>query len=320
MKFYDVYNGDADGLCALQQLRLAQPRESVLVSGVKRDINLLQRVDAQPGDEIVVLDVSLDTNRNALEHSLSQGARVRWFDHHHPGPIPDHQALTAHIDTDPRMCTSLIVNRHLGGQFPYWAVTAAFGDNLDKAAHTLAAEAGLSESDTSLLRRLGTCMNYNAYGKTVEDLHVSPITLYQQMRPFSDPRDFIEASGILAKLEGRMDEDLELAMAIPVQSIADGSAYAVLPDASWSRRVSGLFANRLSQDRPDTAHAILTESGDGYVVSIRAPIAKPRGASTVARAFRSGGGREGAAGIDFLPAGQLDDLLALMRNTYRPGP
>ena len=30
----DVFNGDADGICALQQIRLAEPGESVLVTGV----------------------------------------------------------------------------------------------------------------------------------------------------------------------------------------------------------------------------------------------------------------------------------------------
>ena len=40
-----VFNGDADGLCALQQLRLASPRGAggeTLVTGVKRDIALLE--------------------------------------------------------------------------------------------------------------------------------------------------------------------------------------------------------------------------------------------------------------------------------------
>ena len=38
----DVFNGDADGLCALHQLRLAEPlADAQLVTGVKRDIALL---------------------------------------------------------------------------------------------------------------------------------------------------------------------------------------------------------------------------------------------------------------------------------------
>ena len=41
MSHWDVFNGDADGLCALQQLRLARPRESRLVTGLKREIALL---------------------------------------------------------------------------------------------------------------------------------------------------------------------------------------------------------------------------------------------------------------------------------------
>ena len=40
--YYDVFNGDADGICALHQLRLAEPRPTAeLVTGVKRDIRLL---------------------------------------------------------------------------------------------------------------------------------------------------------------------------------------------------------------------------------------------------------------------------------------
>ena len=64
MTHFDVFNGDADGLCALQQLRLAAPKDAMLVSGVKRDVALLQRVRrAQPGDSVTVLDLSLAVNR-----------------------------------------------------------------------------------------------------------------------------------------------------------------------------------------------------------------------------------------------------------------
>ena len=58
--FWDVFNGDADGICALLQLRLAEPRNSQLITGIKRDIALLDRVDAQSGDQVTVLDISLD--------------------------------------------------------------------------------------------------------------------------------------------------------------------------------------------------------------------------------------------------------------------
>ena len=74
MAFYDIFNGDADGLCALQQLRLAQPREAELITGVKRDIRLLERVRAQPGDEVTVLYVSLAENREGILALLDAGS------------------------------------------------------------------------------------------------------------------------------------------------------------------------------------------------------------------------------------------------------
>ncbi|MEX0614825.1 MAG: DHH family phosphoesterase, partial [Methylophaga sp.] len=66
MQSFDVFNGDADGICALVQLRLAAPRESVLVTGVKRDIQLLQQVEPEAGDEVTVLDISLQKNASDL--------------------------------------------------------------------------------------------------------------------------------------------------------------------------------------------------------------------------------------------------------------
>jgi hypothetical protein len=50
MTRYDAFNGDADGICALHQLRLADPQEAILVTGVKRDIALLKKIDARAGD------------------------------------------------------------------------------------------------------------------------------------------------------------------------------------------------------------------------------------------------------------------------------
>lgn len=316
MKFYDVYNGDADGLCALLQLRLTTPRESTRVSGVKRDICLLERVDARDGDTIVVADISLDANRAALQRALQQGAQVTWFDHHFPGEIPQHPAFTPHIDTDPQVCSSLLVNRHLKGRFREWAIVAAFGDNLIQAATKLARDAGLNEAETGLLRELGTCLNYNAYGESIDDLLYSPTELPEHMLPFTDPREFISASDIFDALRQRMHSDLESANAIKLQQIAPGCAFAVLPNASWSRRVVGVYANGLARKDAHCAHAVLVTRPGGYLVSIRAPVAKPLGAAAVARAFHSGGGREGAAGIDLLPEAELDRFLETMRSTF----
>jgi len=110
MQIIDVFNGDADGICALHQLRLAQPKESVFVTGVKRDINLLHKVNAKVGDEITVLDISLDKNRDGLLEFLSNGAKVTSFDHHFAGYMPEILYLVVYINTDANMCISLLVN------------------------------------------------------------------------------------------------------------------------------------------------------------------------------------------------------------------
>ena len=116
-----VFNGDADGICAAHQLRLSGKVPHHVVTGVKRDIGLLARVAAQPGDHVLVADISLDTNRDALERLLAAGVRVAWYDHHHAGAIPVSAALEAHIDTGSETCSSLIVNALLGGGFRRWA-------------------------------------------------------------------------------------------------------------------------------------------------------------------------------------------------------
>ena len=54
MTNYDVFNGDTDGIFARHQLRLALPLDTVNVSGVKRDVNLLRHVEAKEGDLVTV--------------------------------------------------------------------------------------------------------------------------------------------------------------------------------------------------------------------------------------------------------------------------
>src|SRR6185369_2310415 len=164
MRFYDIFNGDADGLCALHQLRLDQPRAATLITGVKRDIGLLAQIAPTAGDEFTVLDISLDSNRQALLHALEAGARVRYFDHHFAGEIPNHPLLEPHIDVSANTCTSLIVDQYLSGSHRMWAIVAAFGDNLAAQAYAAAAGMGLGSDDIETLKDLGENLNYNAYG------------------------------------------------------------------------------------------------------------------------------------------------------------
>lgn len=90
-----------------QQLRLREPQPAArLITGVKRDIALLDRLGATTKSRITVLDISLDRNRTALEHLLTRGNRIFYADHHYSGPIPVSEALEAHIDPSLPVCTS----------------------------------------------------------------------------------------------------------------------------------------------------------------------------------------------------------------------
>lgn len=319
MTDYDVFNGDADGICALHMLRLEEPRQARLVTGVKRDIALLARVPAGAGDRVTVLDISLDKNREALLSMLAAGAEVTYFDHHQAGEIPAHPRLSAHIETGPQWCTSLLVDRHLSGRHRPWAVVAAFGDNLHDAARCAAQDLGLSEAQLDALRELGECLNYNAYGETPEDLYFHPAELYRLVHAYRDPFDFIAQERAYVILREGCARDLEQARALqPVHVSAAGAIY-LLPDAAWARRVSGLFGNLLARQAPQQAHAVLTRREGGYLVSIRAPLANPTGADGLASQFATGGGRRAAAGINRLPEAELARFIAAFDAAFVPG-
>ena len=317
MRRIDVFNGDADGICALHQLRLAEPADSELVTGVKRDIALLARVQAAPGDQVTVLDVSLDSNRAPLLRLLAAGARVRYFDHHYAGTMPAGESLEAHIDTAPDVCTSLLVDRHLGGRFRPWAIAAAFGDGLKSRATCLAQEGGYPADQTELLARLGECLNYNAYGESVADLWFAPDELYRRVHAFADPFAFVHESPDFVRLEAGYREDLARAESLRPLSETAAGAVVLLPAAAWARRVIGVYANRLAQARPDRAHALLSaHSGGGYTVSVRAPVARPTGADALCRRFPGGGGRQAAAGINGLAEADLEAFMAAFAESF----
>jgi hypothetical protein len=306
-----AFNGDADGLCALQQLRLwggLAPQR--LFTGVKRDIALLERVSAGPGDELWVLDVAVEKNRPALDRLLERGARVRWFDHHHPGPLPGHPGLEAHLDIAAEVNTSLIVYRHLAPPAAGWAVMGLFGDNMDRSARGLARDAGLAEGLVEELARAGRLLNYNAYGEQVEDLHYPPAELAGMMAGYADPAEFIAGAGVIAGLEEGRARDLARAEA--AERLAPGVVR--LPAEPWARRVVGELANRLARREPDSAHAVLVDDGrGGVVVSLRRPLAGGPSAAELARRFATGGGRDKAAGINRLPDEQVGEFVERFR-------
>ncbi|MDO9140632.1 MAG: DHH family phosphoesterase [Methylobacter sp.] len=304
---FDVFNGDADGICALIQLRLAQPQTAQLITGIKRDIQLLDRCTAHPGDCITVLDVSLQANSSRVNALLNQGAHIFYVDHHQPGTIPQHPHLTTLIDTNNTTCTSLLVNQYLQGKYPLWAITAAFGDNLNHSAEQLAATLKLNPTQLETLLNLGIAINYNSYGSCVDDLYFAPDMLYREMSTFPSPFDFINGNrAIFTQLTQGYQQDMANAQALTAEYRSAVVAVFMLPDSVWARRVNGVFGNYLANRDPNRAHAVISHNpGNGYQISVRAPLARKFGAGQLCAAFPSGGGREAAAGINHLPADQL---------------
>ena len=306
-----AFNGDADGLCALQQLRLVDPRPATLVTGVKRDVALLRRVAAKPADEVTVLDVSLEANRGALMPMLEAGVSVRWIDHHHAGFAPEHVHFESLIDTSADVCTSLLVDHVLGGRYRSWAIAATFGDGLKDVANCLCLAAGLSADRATVLERLGIGLNYNAYGESLPDLHIDPAALAAHMRPFECPFEFARKSSVFESLFQNYLADMEVARRLQPRLLVPGAAVVIMPDEAWARRAIGTLANELMCAWPDCGIALLSRrSAGGYTVSVRAPAGGRAQADALCLQFATGGGRRGAAGINELPASEVDAFVA----------
>lgn len=324
MQFIDVCNGDADGLIARHQFRLsfpAPPGQLKLITGPKREVTLLARVDtdaAGEGAEISVFDISYDQNAASVLRLLAAGSTIRYFDHHRANQLQTHPGLDAHIDNSAQTCTSLIVDRYLKGAHRLWAIAAAFGDNLAEVGESMAGEANLSSVDTVFLRQVGECINYNAYGESIDDLYYPPAEIAERMAPYADPRAFARREEILPRLRDGFAADLRLAEGVmPVHASQVAAAY-ILPDAPWARRISGTFANVLTRNHPHRAHAVLScASHGGYTVSIRAPADRPQRADAIAVEFAGGGGRAAAGGINNLPRHETTRLIELLEATYR---
>ncbi|MCP5045109.1 MAG: DHH family phosphoesterase [bacterium] len=314
----DVFNGDADGICALTQLRNAYPGSSRVVTGVKRDIALVEKAGIEAGDEVTVLDLSLDKNRDAVAAALEIGAEIFYVDHHFAGDIPAGSGLKALIDPSPDVCTSILMNGHLEGRYVEWAIVGAFGDNLKASAQALAAPLSLSGGDIDRLENLGIYMNYNGYGAALEDLHFEPAELFRLVSAYENPLSFIsDGAQYFEKLETGYRDDMARARDTSATRQSDRAAVFMFPNEAWARRVSGVYSNDLANASPKRAHAVVTERADGtYLVSVRAPLSNKFGASELCRRFPTGGGREAAAGINNLPADQLEDFMDQFAEFY----
>ncbi|MCK5070006.1 MAG: acetyltransferase [Desulfocapsa sp.] len=315
---YDVFNGDADGILALHQYRLHTPKpDATLVTGVKRDIKLLDKIKEVKDSNIAVFDISLDSNRENLVRLLDQGNEVTYTDHHFAGKIPKTDQLTVHIDPSPIVCTALIIDRLLQGKYRSWAVAAAYGDNLHDSAQKVAETIALSSEQLARLRELGELLNYNGYGANLNDLHFTPDALYLALHPYNDPFAFMEESNELATLRRGFKEDMELAMEQKELEPDKTNRVYTFPNASWSRRVAGVFSNLRARERKDAAHVLIVENDDSTLrISVRAPLNNRKDADTLCLSFPTGGGRTAAAGINKLPPEMLGDFLERFQSTY----
>ena len=217
---YDVFNGDADGIIALLQLRLSEPKESRLITGVKRDIKLLGRVLKQDDvSSVTVLDISMEKNTDPLNKLLENNTPVFYCDHHRTGDIPQSKYLETLIDLDAEACTSLLVNEKLSGKHLAWAIAAAFGDNLISTAKKIATSNGFKEDDINFLCELGTLINYNGYGADESDLHMSPVELFKNLLNYPDPfmlRQDLESPFYMLK-NGYEADYAKLAELVPIE-------------------------------------------------------------------------------------------------------
>lgn len=314
---YDVFNGDADGICALHQLRLVDPLpDRQLITGVKRDTALLSRPELAhiKACSLAVFDISVDSNALAIATLLQHNNTLTYFDHHSANEKPIHANFTAHIHNSPNLCTSLIVNDLIKGHHLAWAICGAFGDNLESQA--CEAASAFSPAETNILREIGELLNYNSYGLTLADLHYHPADLYAEVASYQDPFHLYHRSACIPTLRTALRQDLDLARSAQ-SSLIGKNRFTMLPDAPWARRISGVFANMQARENQKIAHCLCTPNGDGSLrISVRSPLAAPYGAETLCRAFATGGGRPGAAGINSLPAQMLNDFITAFSHAF----
>lgn len=304
-----VFNGDADGLCAQHILFLELGAPVLRVTGLKRDIELLDRVPLLPGVHVHALDISLKRNLGALPRLLGQGnMHVTWYDHHEPGEPGRHPRLSLRVNQAPETCTAAIVDAAFGRRHPLWAAMAAFGDGMPATGSGLASAGGASAHEAQALRRAGVLLNYNAYGEQPGDQLIPAADLALRMETYDSALDFCWDASVFAPLAGQFEADRDAFQALTALVDLPGAKAYVVPEAPFARRYAATWANERAEERPGEALAVLNAlPGGAYRISLRAPRGAGRvpPASGLAAEF-GGGGRNLAAGIDALPAADLE--------------
>lgn len=305
----DVCNGDADGLCSILQWRRHEPKASTIVTLLRHEASLWGRVHTRPGDEFLLCDIPLEPNRATLLQLLNGGARVHYLNHHDTEDIPWHPQLQATVDSSHEACTSLIVDRLLGGKYRDWAVVGAYGDQLTRVANRLASGLGFMKDVRTRLRELGELISYNACVPHEKDAYLAPARLYERLSRYPGPLDFLQSESLVAELNAVRLEDLNKASALtPYWQDACACVY-VLPDAPWAHRVASSLYYRIAAAEPQRAHAFLRPLKDGYfeakVHAARnagADLPKPEHTERASR-------RPRAWVIEHLPNGEIDHFI-----------
>ncbi len=277
-----AYNGDADGICSMVQWGLVRGIEGKRITGVKRDIELLKRIEPNPGDEIIVMDISLSRNHSVARELSEKGYKISWFDHHLPGE--EIASIDSYIDTSPDVCTAKIVEKHLQIESD-WAQVALHGDGLSNM------------SSIQDLKELGELLNYNGYGADLSDLHFNPDELMLQCLSAKTPQNFIK-SPAFAILKKGFESDIKNANEVKLR---DG--FYLLPNEPWARRVVGVMAHRINE-RSAGPHVIAIDKGETLQISMRGR----NGIGELCAMF-GGGGRATAGGIDSLPKAEMTALM-----------
>lgn len=130
-----VPNGGADHFRGAPQRWRAACAGDRLVTAVKRDIRLLDRVDARAGDSVSVGDVALGGNRESFAALRAAGVRLASPDHHFAENILTSPMRAEHVKTVAETSGGMIFSADLGGLFRPWAVAGAHGDDLRRAVH-----------------------------------------------------------------------------------------------------------------------------------------------------------------------------------------
>lgn len=321
MADFDLFNGDADGIFSLLQLRQTDPRpDAERITGVKRDISLFSRIAGRvgEGDRVTALDISMAKNTVGLTHVLNDGATVLYVDHHQTGTVPISDHLTVITDDAKETCTAYLVDEYLAGAKAAWAVCGAYGDNFQDLADKITTLRGLN-LPMGRLRELGELVNYNAYGMSVEDLHIHPSALFDILLGYPGPVEFLgDNHPIFETLQLGHRDDWNVAQSAREIDISDAGQVLSLPAGAASNRIGGLFGNALVDEEPDKGFAVLTalEDGSSFRVSIRAPRGRASGSAADIAAQFGGGGRAAAAGIDALSQADLARFIDSFRTIF----